>query len=81
MNQIRRSLEKILSFSSEQLLLLTLLSGLAFLLGIFGTWIYALATGLYVGSYGSIDLAFEFFWGGLLWIPSGFLLLKIQHRF
>lgn len=81
MNQIRRSVEKILSFSSEQLLLLSLLSSLAFLLGIVGTWIDALATGLYVGSYGSIDLAFEFIWGGFLWIPGGFFLLKMQHRF
>lgn len=81
MGRIRRTLEKILTFSSEELLLLTLLGVLAFLQGMAGTWADVLASGLYLGTYGRIDLAFEFVWGGFLLMPAGLLLLKTEHRF
>ncbi len=80
MRRLQRFVEHILSFSSTHLLLVSLL-GIAAIVQAFNIASFdALASGVYVGTNGAHDLAFNFFAGALFLSFCGWVAIKIERH-
>lgn len=78
---IRRFFEKLLSVPAEQMKLFSLLALASFLQSLQMVFLDAVSSGVYLGTYGVIDLAFTFVWGGMLLIIAGFWIASLEHQF
>lgn len=81
MLKLRRFIERVLSFSSDQLWALVLLGIGAGLQGANTVFFDSLASGLYIGTYGTFDLSFNFILAAVALCFFGWVALKIEHAF
>lgn len=74
-------IKRIKTLSLSQFFLLSLLSFILFLSSVQVVWFDSLSNALYLGTFGKIDLNFNFILSGLFLIPSGMLCLSFERRF
>lgn len=77
---MRRIFENLLSLSTQQMVLLGLLGLGAFLQSVSFVWLDSLATGLYIGTFGRIDLSFLFIVSAFFLGGAGFWSVFIERK-
>ena len=81
MSKIRRFFEKLISLSSEQLVLIALLGLGAFLQAVSVVWFDTSTTALYLGTFGRLDLSFLFIVSAVFLSIAGFFSVSMDRRF
>ncbi|MBP5534772.1 MAG: hypothetical protein J6Y03_04620 [Alphaproteobacteria bacterium] len=81
MHRLRRFIEHVLSFSSAHLWVVGLLGVAAIIQGFNISLFDSFSSGLYLGTYGDRDLAFDFFIGAMVLSVCGWIALKIERHF
>ena len=81
MNKLRRFIEHVFSFPSAHLWVVGLLGMAAIVQGFSVSLFDSFSSGLYLGTYGERDLAFDFFMGAIVLSVCGWIALKIERHF
>lgn len=81
MNKLRRFIEHVLSFSTAHLWVVGLLGIAAIIQGFNISLFDSLSSGLYLGTYGERDLAFDFLMGAFVLSFCGWIALKVERNF